>query len=312
MSHWPCFAAGTWKLENLVSRFRNVTFRVEAFECPISVYSSYAKDCTTEDCPLYLFDAKFVEKTGGTMGHEYAPLEFLGPDLFEGLGSDRPDYRWLIVGPSRSGSTFHKDPNGSAAWNAVVQGRKGWVLFHPDVCPPGVYVNSDESEVTAPLSLAEWFLGYFESSWKIYGPDGRDPSKRGRMMVGICEAGEIVYVPSGWWHLVINLEDSVAVTQNFVSMTELSGTLKFMMDKPDQLSGFSSIEKGVVHAKFLETLRVTKPDLSDWLHDCPGRPPDTRSSLWDSLNQDRSQDVSREFSFGFDLQDDESESSENL
>jgi len=39
--------------------------------------------------------------------------------------------RWLIVGPARSGSSFHVDPNCTSAWNAVVRGSKKWIMFPP-------------------------------------------------------------------------------------------------------------------------------------------------------------------------------------
>lgn len=34
----------------------------------------------------------------------------------------------------------------------------------------------------------------------MYGPRAKDASNRGKMREGICNEGEIFYVPSGWWH----------------------------------------------------------------------------------------------------------------
>ena len=191
---------------------------------------------TGDESPLYLFDSRFVEKMGIKVGKDvsgasYWVPECFGTDLFAVLGEHRPDCRWLIIGPERSGSTFHKDPNGTSAWNAVLQGSKYWIMFPSSSSlppPPGVYVSPDQSEVTSPLSIAEWLLGFHKEARATPG-----------CIEGICAAGEVLHVPSGYYHLVVNLEPSIAITHNFVPKTKLGDVLDFLRTKPNQISGFA-------------------------------------------------------------------------
>lgn len=82
-----------------------------------------------DDGPLYLFDKHFAERSPALAADYSVPAAFQ-EDLFELLGERRPDHRWLIIGPGRSGSTFHVDPNATSAWNACVRGRKLWCATH--------------------------------------------------------------------------------------------------------------------------------------------------------------------------------------
>lgn len=217
---WPVYKA--WSVDTLLKLYKHVKFRAEAVDWPLDVYVDYMKN-NNDESPLYLFDRSFAEKMKikvadssdahideapgpETLGNDrvtaYWPPSFFGPDLFSVLGEQRPDHRWLIIGPARSGSTFHKDPNATCAWNAVLRGRKYWIMFPSSATlppPPGVYVSADQSEVTSPLSVAEWLLGFHAEARRTEG-----------CVEGICEQGELLYVPAGWYHLVVNLEDSIA------------------------------------------------------------------------------------------------------
>ncbi|KAG8708863.1 hypothetical protein FRC08_018667 [Ceratobasidium sp. 394] len=319
---WPAYStqlgehgvsAPRWAFENLLQRFSRTSFRAEAFDCSLQTYSEYASNCSQDDAPVYLFDSRFVEKTAGDndlgMGADYDPPTLFGEDLFKLMGNKRPDYRWLIIGPERSGSTFHKDPNATSAWNAVITGSKGWVMFPPDVCPPGVYVSEDEAEVTSPLSLAEWFMSYFDAAWAEYGPNSSSANNRGKMRVGVCHAGEIVYVPSGWWHLVVNLEASVAVTQNFASEHELVNILRFMRDKADQISGWpDDIQCTELYGTFCEVLRRERPSILQRALEVLDKPlrkgAGEQRSVWDQVTKLQAEKMDQGFSFGFEVDDD--------
>lgn len=221
---WP-----NWDLQVLLERFPEVKFRQEAVQWKLSTYSKYLEN-NTDESPLYLFDC--TSEAMKVLREEYQPPAIFQDDLFNVFnykGSNcRPDHAWLIVGSERSGSTFHKDPNYTSAWNTALAGRKVWIMLPPGIAPPGVGTDDEESEVTSPVGIAEWVLsGFYNDAVKI--PE---------CLIGITFPGECMYVPSGWWHSVINLDDSVALTQNFVPTSKLSNALNFFKNRKDQISGF--------------------------------------------------------------------------
>ncbi|EAA29184.1 Clavaminate synthase-like protein [Neurospora crassa] len=296
---WPVLKS--WNMDKLHEMYSDVVFRAEAVDWSFATYYQYMMD-SQEESPLYLFDKKFVEKmnieVGKTKDAVYWNPDCFGKDLFELLGAERPAHRWMIIGPERSGSTFHKDPNATSAWNAVIQGAKYWIMFPPSAQVPGVYVSEDQSEVTSPLSIAEWLLEFHAEARRL--PECRE---------GICHAGEILHVPSGWWHLVVNIEPGIALTQNFVPKAHLSDVLSFLKYKADQISGFKK-EVEDPYTLFVERLRVEYPELLEEAVKQMEEKQGNKKRRWDQVVGHDSTDGGPEhkkgggFSFGFGLGDD--------
>ena len=274
----------------MIEKFGDVVFRAESVDWKLKDYLQYM-NCNRDESPLYLFDSNFVEKMDLVVSADgsYNVPECFAEDFFALFGKERPHHRWLIIGPERSGSTFHKDPNATSAWNAVIKGSKYWIMFPPETKVPGVYVSDDQGEVTSPLSIAEWLLGFQEEARKL-----------SRCVEGVCEQGEVLHVPSGWWHLVVNLEPAIAITQNFVPELQLKAAHDFLKTKPAQVSGFQDAVTDP-YAVFVERLEATYPELASTLNSAK-----TRKRTWDEVvngttDEDAAmgrKDVS-DFNFGF-------------
>jgi len=111
------------------------------------------------------------------------------------------------VGGAQSGTRLHVDPFETSAWNLVTEGRKRWVLFPPSAWPPALDWSSDGSFV-AP-GAAMWFQMLNEGAKAACRREGCLEIEQG--------PGDLLFVPHGWWHCVVNLELTVAFTQNVIT-----------------------------------------------------------------------------------------------
>ncbi|KAI9813102.1 MAG: hypothetical protein M1827_004322 [Pycnora praestabilis] len=294
---WPVYK--NWSTDALLEKYGDVRFRAEAVDWPLKSYVEYMNN-NADESPLYLFDRAFVEKMNLKVGKdqhgEYWAPECFGEDLFAVLGNQRPDSRWLIVGPERSGSTFHKDPNATSAWNAVLRGSKYWIMFPTNPSfppPPGVFVSEDQSEVTSPLSIAEWLLGFHAEARQTKG-----------CLEGICGEGEVLHVPSGWWHLVVNLSPAIAITHNFIPRAHLTAALSFLREKPVQVSGFKADVK-TPYETFVERMQDTHHEMLEEAMQEMHQAKERKKRKWDELTKGEGghESSSGGFSFGFGSED---------
>ena len=161
-----------------------------------------------------------------------------GGDEATDLLSER---RWLVVGPPRSGCRWHVDPFGTSAWNACLSGRKLWCLMPPaDTTglgpaggapyPPDVERDDGEAgrcgvHVLAPPA-AEWFGRWAADS-------GAHPAARS-LMWAEQRPGDVLFVPAGWWHTTLNVETTVALTQNVLPPGGAAAALRELSAAPGQ------------------------------------------------------------------------------
>ncbi|RDD43381.1 F-box protein [Trichoplax sp. H2] len=113
----------------------------------------------------------------------------------------------LFIAPEGARSELHIDAFGSNFWMALFQGRKRWLIFRREDLPllyPS-YFNSLDGTFNIDLSSND---DNFLRALSLCKP-----------RECILQPGELLFVPSGCPHRVENLERSIAISANFVDLS---------------------------------------------------------------------------------------------
>ncbi|KAJ4962093.1 hypothetical protein NE237_022003 [Protea cynaroides] len=124
------------------------------------------------------------------------------------------DYRFVYMGPKGTWTPLHADVFRSYSWSANVCGKKKWFFLSPSQCHL-VYDSNMKSSV-----------------YDIFGdvPDAKFPDFNKAIWLECTqEQNEIIFVPSGWYHQVHNLEDTISINHNWFNAYNLDWVWKLLV-----------------------------------------------------------------------------------
>jgi hypothetical protein len=205
------YFGGDWSLTSLEREYGDHFFTIlvrlgltEEVHMCLSNFAHYLH-CNADEKPMYLFESKIPPSLAMRIRiPEFFAVNYL-TELDDPAFSGR---QWLLIGGVGSGLSFHVDPFGCSAWQALLQGRKRWALYPPERVPPAVTLREGSQDCTlydSPTS-SSWFREVLPLL-----------TEEERPIEFVQEAGDIIFVPHGWWHCVVNLTVTVAFTQNVIN-----------------------------------------------------------------------------------------------
>lgn len=148
------------------------------------------------------------------------PSPIQGNNLYSGL-KDFPDedygsLRWWAVSSGNSGTVAHLDPTSTDAWNSLITGHKWWAIY------PDSVTREEMAECKVDIgcenrrpSPSSYHASIAVNMAHMPYADG------GQAIHALQKPGETIYVPYGLVHSVYNLDETIAVTENYGSVGNL-------------------------------------------------------------------------------------------
>ncbi|XP_038879491.1 2-oxoglutarate and iron-dependent oxygenase JMJD4 isoform X2 [Benincasa hispida] len=123
------------------------------------------------------------------------------------------DYRFVYMGAKGSWTPLHADVFRSYSWSANVCGKKQWFLLPPS-----------QSHLVFDRNMKACIYNIFDDISEDLFPG----FKKAAWLECTQEQNEIIFVPSGWYHQVHNLDDTVSINHNWFNSYNLCWVLDLM------------------------------------------------------------------------------------
>ena len=135
-------------------------------------------------------------------------------------------------------------------------------MYPPGEVPPGLKKDDEEDEDWDAPKPLKYLL-------EVY------PKARSRPIECTQRAGEVIFVPSNYWHMVFNVTDTIAVTQNFCNESNIQAVWpdvkkdkdmapefvsKALKLKPNVLDGLVTEEEKLSYQSEWEKVKIARKE----------------------------------------------------
>ncbi|MFJ7890440.1 cupin-like domain-containing protein [Lysinibacillus xylanilyticus] len=202
--NWGAFKK--WNLDFFKSQYGeyivDASYKNQYYELSLKEYISYITEIPADHraMPELYLNWKF-QYEASKLSSDYKEPHFITNLFNQKLFDQRiqKQYSWIYVGPKGSGSPLHIDIDNTHGWNALLSGEKEWIFLSP---------NENEKIKEAKKTIPN--LDLFDETIL-----NKLPELNYERLVQ--EEGDLLIIPSGWWHQVINNDLTIALTENYVN-----------------------------------------------------------------------------------------------
>ncbi|PVD29564.1 hypothetical protein C0Q70_08818 [Pomacea canaliculata] len=233
---WPVIitdVVNTWPASKWTTEFFNLTYgnenvatsivegtTSEGFSVPLHGFIKYINYATPTSW-MYVMDEVFIVSRP-ELHKQILPSIYTEEDFFKLFPKEiRPWDCMLLWGSAYSQSPLHIDPYNWTGTNAVIKGTKKWKLF-----PPG----QDHLLYVIPEAMCGFPLECYKYNSPIntFAPDQTQyPLYNLATYIEVEQkAGEMLIIPTGWFHQVYNTEETLAISNQVMNRNNYRYVLK--------------------------------------------------------------------------------------